>query len=93
MRGENANPPMPWQWVIGKWTGDLASSVINHANAGITYFSLDQGRQGNQPYIMAAFRRVKDSPVPEHLSIADEHIARKLDRRLEERHPYLRDQP
>lgn len=86
---EDLYPPMKWQWVIGNWTGDQAKSVIDHANAGISYFVLRDDSVRGSNKVMAAFRRPRDSPVPEHLQIATEDMARKLDRRYNDRHPTL----
>lgn len=79
----NADEPMPVQWVVGTWTGDLGKSVKAHANAGITYFTIREDATS----ITAAFRRPMNSPVPDHLEVAPPSMSAKLEQRLNERHP------
>lgn len=77
---------MRTEWVTGYYIGERAKSIIEHANAGIGYFIIQQGRQGNQATCLAAFQRATDSPVPEHLDVVrDARMIAKLDKRHEQR--------
>lgn len=77
---------MPVEWVIGRAVGDRAKSIIAHANAGIGYFVLEQGKQGSQAFCLYATRRVMDSPLPEHLNlVTDPIMLKKLDDHLARR--------
>ena len=58
---------MKTEWVIGQYTGKEAESVEGHANAGIGYFIIDTAGRGVNRTVVAAFRRVCDSPTPPHL--------------------------
>lgn len=78
---------MGYQWAIGYYIGEQAKSIIEHANAGIGYFLIEQGRQGNQATAQAAFRHAMDGPMPEHLSLVTaEGMIRKLNDRWDARH-------
>lgn len=82
-----AEDVMMCEWVIGRYIGEQAKSVIAHANAGSGYFLLDQGKQGVQQTCLAAFRRAMDSPVPDHLDrVVDPFMVKKLNDRYEQRH-------
>lgn len=82
-----ADVAMQVEWVLGRFIGDRAKSVIDHANAGMGYFIIEQGKQGNQQTCLAAFRRAMDSPVPEHLDLVrDMSMLRKLNDRHDARH-------
>lgn len=77
---------MQTEWCIGRAIGDRAKSIIEHANAGIGYFILEQGRQGNQATCLYAFRRAVDGPTPESLTkVIDFAMIRKLDARADSR--------
>jgi hypothetical protein len=58
---------MKSEWVIGQFTGEQANSVDAHANAGMGYFIIDTAGRGVNRTVVAAFRRVCDSPTPAHL--------------------------
>jgi hypothetical protein len=77
---------MEFEWCIGKQVGERAKSIIEHANNGLAYFIMDQGRQGPQAYCLYAFRRPLDGPTPDHLSVADASLIRKLNDRWDARH-------
>ena len=84
---ENSNEPMYVEWVVGRAVGDRAKSIIDHANAGLSYFIMEQGKQGNQTFCLYAFRRPMDSPVPDHLTrVVDPFQQKKLDDRYDARH-------
>jgi hypothetical protein len=75
------------EWVIGFYIGEQAKRILEHASAGIGYFVLDQGRQGNQATVQAALRRAIDSPTPDHLQrVTDLGMIRKLNDRYDTRH-------
>lgn len=72
-------------WVIGVFTGDRAKSVKEHADAGIGYFiQMEEGR-GMSHTVHAAFRRVADTPIPEHLNRATPAQVEKLEKLYRER--------
>jgi hypothetical protein len=78
---------MKIEWVIGRAIGDRAKSIMDHANAGIGYFIMESGKQGNQQTCLYAFRRAADAPVPDHLTVVVEyHRIQKLDDRYSARH-------
>lgn len=60
-------PPMMAEWVVGVFEGQQAKSVIDHADAGLTYIVLERGGNKFNPQCTAAFRRAMDSPLPAHL--------------------------
>ncbi|HSE29925.1 MAG TPA: hypothetical protein VLA77_05065 [Candidatus Saccharimonadales bacterium] len=69
------------EWVFGKFIGDSAKSVLAHAAAGLSYKILDQGKQGAQPWVIAAFRRATLLPLPDHLvRITDPQKVAKLEK-------------
>lgn len=55
------------EWVVGRFTGEQAKSVMAHANAGIGYKIIQKGPAGNS-YVLAAFRRPCGLPLPDHLT-------------------------
>lgn len=74
-------------WYTGRALGDRAKSIIDHANAGIGYFIIEQGKQGNQQTCLYAFLRADDSPAPEHLTkVTDRFMLKKLNDRDAARH-------
>jgi hypothetical protein len=78
----DAYPPMSAEWVVGRYTGERAKSVMDHANAGIGYFILQQGGKGTGMWCLAAFVRPLDSPTPEHLTrVTDRSQLAKLEAR------------
>jgi hypothetical protein len=82
-----AEDVMHVEWCIGRAVGDRAKSIIDHANSGVGYFIMEQGKQGAQTFCLYAFRRAADSPVPEHLTrVVDPFQQKKLDDRYNSRH-------
>lgn len=76
---------MEYQWVIGKFNGEKARSVLDHAGAGIGYFIRQQNGVGKNIEVEAAFRRAMDSPIPEHLVEATPKQVEVLEKMLNER--------
>jgi hypothetical protein len=78
---------MNTEWVIGYWKGDAAKNIIGLASEGVGYFILEEGRQGNQATVQAAYRRPTDSPRPENIiPITDFRKIEKLEERYRRRH-------
>lgn len=65
----DAFPAMPCDWVVGRFEGNRAKSVMDHAGAGIGYIILEQGGGMGSRWCLATFRRACDSPVPPHLTV------------------------
>lgn len=78
-----------WCWVLERTEGDRAKSIQAHADAGMTYYVVDQGRAGNKPWVLAAFKRMHaNGPLSPHLQIVtDAQMIASLNRRDEIRHP------
>lgn len=82
---------MTFTWVIGTFRGARAISVKQHADAGIGYFVREENNgRGNTYEVEAAYRRPNDSPVPEHLIVADAYQIQKLEALYEARHSLRR---
>ena len=79
---------MPVHWCIGRVAGDKAKHVLDLASHGTGYFTMETGKQqGNQVYVIYAFLRPMDGPVPDHLTeVMDPHQLRKLWDRYDKRH-------
>lgn len=75
---KDSYPPMQYDWVVGRFKGDKAKNVINHAGAGLGYFILDTLGVGQSQTVIAAFRRACDSPIPEHLELVTD--SKKIDK-------------
>lgn len=56
------------EWVVGRFLGEQAKSVLAHANMGIGYKILSQGKQGNGTWVLAAFKRGIGQMLPDHLT-------------------------
>lgn len=78
----NSKPPMPSQWVIGKYKGQRAQYIKGLADAGIGYFIREESGKGGSLEITAAFRRPMDSPLPDHLLLANHFQVEKLNNLL-----------
>jgi|SRR5579884_329894 len=77
---------MECEWVIGVYKGDRAKSVRSHADAGIGYFIREERGKATSYEVEAAFRRPIDGPRPDHLLLATEYQAEKLDEQYQQRH-------
>lgn len=55
------------EWVVGRFEGGRARSVIEHGDAGIGYIILERGGSRANVFCMAAFRRPCDRPRPSYL--------------------------
>lgn len=60
--------PVTSQWVVGRAVGDQAKSIIAHAQMGVGYHILEQGREAQSVFCLYAFRRPTNSPCPDHLT-------------------------
>lgn len=79
-------PAIKYDWVVGRFKGDRAKSVINHTGAGMAYFVLDTIGVGQSQTVIAAFRKACDSPIPEHLElVTDIRKIEKLEKMRKER--------
>ena len=76
---------MPWEWAIGRYTGERAKYIKGLVDAGIGYFMRSETGKMNYA-IEAAFRLPLDRPIPEHLQRADDVQAKKLDALYNQRH-------
>lgn len=78
---------MQTEWVVGRYKGDRAKSVLAHANEGIGYIILDTTQtRGASLEVVAAFRRPKDSPRPEHLElVVDPYKIAKYEKQIKAR--------
>lgn len=66
------------KWVLGRYTGKEAKRVMDMAHNGLGYFIIDQPEKGDA-WIVAAFRRPMDTPLPSHLEeITDYRLSDKL---------------
>lgn len=59
---------MQYSWVLGRYEGDTAKRILAEANAGVGHKIMEQGRAGGGLWVLAAFIRADDSPIPEHLT-------------------------
>ena len=75
------NDVVLYDWVVGRYTGERAKSVLAHAHAGIGYKILEEGRQGNQQWCLAAsIWPEPNGPIPEHLTkVVDPFMIKKLE--------------
>ena len=62
---------MKFDWCIGVFKGDQAGSILGLANEGVGYFIRKSTGSGKALEVEAAFRRARDSAVPDHLTVAD----------------------
>lgn len=70
------------EWVLGQFTGDYAKSVLAHAAASISYKIVQQGKD-RQVWVIAAFRRPTNTPLPPHLTrVTDPIKIARLEGRL-----------
>ncbi len=76
---------MKYEWVIGLFTGERAKSVRAHADVGLGYFVRQESGRGADYSVEAAFRRVCDTPLPEHLERATAQQAERLDALYQQR--------
>lgn len=67
-------------WVIGRFKGDRAKSVKQHADAGLGYFIREEGGRGTVYEVEAAFRWPVVGPLPHHLQECTIDQSMKLDR-------------
>lgn len=77
---------MKFEWVKGRYTGKKATSVIEHADEGIGYIIIEKGKDKNEAFVIAAFRRALDSPRPHHLEELSEYELRKVEAAWDRRH-------
>lgn len=54
-------------WVVGRYNGERAKSVIAHAHHGIGYLILEEAGSHHNPTVLVAFRYLGPLPLPEHL--------------------------
>lgn len=56
-------------WVVGRYSGLRAKSILAHVEHGIGYIILENGGNKNNPEIMVAFRVVFEATggIPPHL--------------------------
>lgn len=58
---------MEAEWVVGRFEGGKAKSVVEHGDAGIGYIILERGGSRGNSFCVATFRRAFDSPLPSYL--------------------------
>lgn len=75
------------EWVIGRYKGERAKSVLAHSDHGISYIILDSSTgRGVALEVLAAHRRACDSPVPQHLEkVTDQNKIAKYEKIRKER--------
>jgi hypothetical protein len=78
--------PIEMEWVIGCYYGDQARSKKALADNGVAYFVRSEQGRGDNYEIEVAFLRPTDTPRPEHLLLADNSQARKLNALYDQRH-------
>ncbi len=71
-----------FDYVVGRYNGERAKSVLAHAHAGSGYYILEEGRQGNQAWCLAVSIWCEpNGPIPEHLTkVVDPFLIKKLDK-------------
>lgn len=72
-------------WVIGRFTGDRAKSVKEHADAGSGYFIREAGGRGMNYEVTAAFRIANDRPLPEYLQMCTREQSLRLEEKMRQR--------
>lgn len=71
---------MEYEWVAGRFVGDMAKTVRSHAKHGVGYYIL--GEDFDEAYVTAAFKRPLNQARPQHLTpITDPREIRKLEKR------------
>lgn len=86
--------PIQTKWVIGTFKGDRATSVKEHAGAGLGYLIRREEGRGTNYTVEAAFKFPTDRPIPEHLEeVKDIFRVKKLDAMIDERSGLKRGRP
>ena len=76
-----------WEWVIARYTGDMAKYVKSLADMGVGYFVRTEAGKAVNYSVEVALRRPLGSPRPERVVLADAMQVKKLDELYEQRHP------
>ena len=59
----------PTRWVVGRYEGEQADTVLAHMYAGLGYFKIKEDGRGKNKSVVVAFRQSANQELPVHLGV------------------------